>query len=58
MVDDADHVFEASKYCGYFITTDKRILNKKDELERICSAIIVKPSEFLKILAMYENTYP
>jgi hypothetical protein len=59
MVDDADHVFEASKYGGgYFITTDKRILNNKDELKKVCSAIIVKPSEFLKILAMYENTYP
>ena len=56
--DDAEHVFEASKYCGYFITTDTRILNKKDELRKICSAIIVKPSEFLRILAMYENTYP
>jgi hypothetical protein len=56
MADDAEHVFEASKYSGYFITTDKRILNKKDELENICSAIIVKPSEFLKILAMYENS--
>jgi hypothetical protein len=59
MVDDADHVFEASKYGGgYFITTDKKILKKRDELEKICSAIIVKPSEFLKILAMYKNSYP
>jgi hypothetical protein len=57
MANDAEHVFEVSKYCGYFITTDKRILNKKDELEKICSAIIVKPSEFLKIWEMYENTY-
>lgn len=54
---DAEHVFLASKHGGYFITTDKRILNKKDELEKICLAIIVKPSEFLKILAMYENNY-
>jgi hypothetical protein len=59
MVDDADHLFEASKYGGgYFITTDKRILKKREELKKVCSAIIVKPSEFLKILAMYENTYP
>ena len=56
MTSDAEHVFEASKYGRYFITTDKRILNKKNELENICSVIILKPSEFLKILAMYENT--
>ncbi len=58
VADDANHVFEASKYCGYFITTDKRILSKKNELDKACSATIVKPSEFLEILAMYENTYP
>ena len=29
MVDDANHVFEASKYSGYFITTDKKFLIKK-----------------------------
>lgn len=56
MVNDAEHVFEASKYGRYFITTDKRILNKKNELENLCSVIILKPSEFLKILAMYEKT--
>lgn len=58
MVDDANHIFEASKYGGgYFITTDKRILSNRDELKNVCSVIIVKPSEFLKILAMYENSY-
>ena len=57
MAGDANHVFEASKYGGgYFITTDRRMLNKRDELKKVCSAIIVKPSEFLKILEMYENT--
>jgi len=55
---DAEHVFEASKYGRYFITTDKRILNKKKELEDLCSVIILKPSEFLEILAIYENTNP
>ena len=58
MTSDAEHVFEASKYGRYFITTDKRILEKKNELEKICSVIILKPSEFLKILAMYENSNP
>jgi hypothetical protein len=54
MRQDAAHVAEASKYGGYFITTDGRILKKKDELERICSAIIVKPTDFLGVLAKYE----
>jgi len=53
MTNDAEHVFEASKYGRYFITTDKRILNKKNQLENVCSVIILKPSEFLEILAMY-----
>lgn len=47
---DAAHVFEAGKYCGYFITTDERILKKKAALEQICAAVIVKPSQLLKIL--------
>jgi hypothetical protein len=58
MTSDAEHVFEASKYGRYFITTDKRILEKNNELENICSVMILNPSEFLKILAMYENSNP
>ena len=46
---DAAHVFEAGKYVGYFITTDKRILGKRAELERESSATILKPSEWLII---------
>lgn len=53
MTDDANHVFEASKYGRYFITTDKKILNKKNELEKACSVIVLRPSEFLEILKMY-----
>jgi hypothetical protein len=41
MADDAEHIFLASKYIGYFVTTDKKILNKKDQLEKVCSATIV-----------------
>lgn len=48
MEKDAEHVFEASKYCGYFITTDERILQKKGDLHAFCEARIVKPSEFLE----------
>jgi len=54
--DDAMHVFEASKYVGYFITTDKGILNKKDRIENVCSATVLKPSELLEILAIYSNS--
>ena len=53
---DADHIFEANKYGGYFITVDGRILKKKEAIEEICSATIVKPSEFLKIVEIYQNT--
>jgi hypothetical protein len=56
MAKDAEHVFEASKYGGYFVTTDERILKKKPELEGICAATIVKPNELLDIMAIYENT--
>jgi len=55
-IEDANHVFEASKYVGYFITTDKRILKKRDELSKLCSATLVKPSEFIKIWKKYKNT--
>lgn len=47
MAKDAEHLFEASKHCGYFITTDERILQKKRDIHVFCEAIIVKPSEFL-----------
>lgn len=46
---DACHVFEAGKYGGYFITTDQRILNKRDELRTVCAATILTPSEWLKV---------
>lgn len=46
---DASHVFEAGKYVGYFITTDRRILDKRDELRAACAATVVTPSEWLRI---------
>ena len=46
---DAAHVFEASKYVGYFITTDQRILGKREELRRVSAATIFTPSEWLKV---------
>jgi len=54
MREDATHLFEASKHAGYFVTTDERILNKKNELENICAAKIVKPTEFLSLVQEYE----
>jgi hypothetical protein len=56
MRQDATHVFEASKYSGFFVTTDERILKKKNELEEICAATIVKPSEFLSLVQQYETS--
>lgn len=46
---DAAHVFEAAKYHGYFITTDERILQKKAEIESVCAAVVVRPSQWLSI---------
>lgn len=46
---DASHVFEAGKYGGYFITTDQRILNKRDELRTVCVATICTPCEWLRV---------
>lgn len=46
---DAEHVFIAGKFGGFFITTDLRILDKRKELGRLCSAIICLPSEWLKV---------
>jgi len=48
---DATHVFEAGKYGGYFITTDDRILIKRDELRNLSGAVVLKPTEWLKVLA-------
>lgn len=54
MRQDATHVFEASKCNGYFVTTDARILKKQRELESVCAARIVRPSEFLALVQQYE----
>lgn len=56
MEQDANHVFEAHRDGGYFITTDNRILKLRDDLHKICNAIIVKPSELLALIAAHENS--
>lgn len=43
---DATHINESIKYGGCFITTDKRILSNKAELERF-GAVILKPCEWM-----------
>jgi hypothetical protein len=55
---DAHHIFEAGKYGGgYFVTTDKRILNRKAQLEGVSGAIIVKPTEWLTIYEEQTDVY-
>ena len=47
---DAWHVFEAANYGHYFITTDKRILARANELRGRGGVNVLLPSEFLKSL--------
>lgn len=44
-LDDAHHIFEASKYGGFFITTNERILKLKDSIYDMCTVQVMKPSE-------------
>ena len=53
MRQDAEHVYEASKYGSYFVTTDARILKREKELFDLCTVRILKPSEMLKIYRDY-----
>ena len=56
MQNDAEHIFEASKYGSYFVTTDARILKKQTELQKLCGVIILKPSEIMEIIRAYKET--
>lgn len=53
---DADHLFEAAKYGGYFITHDQRILKKAGKLGSLLppSLTVVTLAEFLAIFDDYE----
>ena len=46
---DAAHIFEAGRYIGYFITTDRRSLGRKDELLKVCIARVVTPREWRRV---------
>lgn len=56
MKQDATHVFEAHKYGGYFVTTDKRILKMRNSISKVCNAIIVTPCELLALLNEYKSS--
>ncbi len=43
--DDALHIFEASKYGAFFLTTDRRILGLRSRIYDLCSVQVMKPSE-------------
>jgi len=51
-LDDAHHIFEASKYGGYFLTTDHRILNLAAPIYDLCSVQVMKPSEAVARIRM------
>ena len=53
---DADHLFEAAKYCAYFITYDRRILDRTGKLRDILppSLNILTLSKFLEIFDDFE----
>ncbi len=53
---DADHLFEAAKYGGYFITHDQRILNRSGKTRDLLppSLNVVTLAKFLAIFNDYE----
>ena len=54
---DARHIFESQKYGGYFITTDKRLIKKRQEIRQFCAANILLASEFLSLVREHTNPY-
>jgi hypothetical protein len=56
---DAAHVFEAGKYCGYFITHDERILKRAGLYRELPPSLnIVTLARFLEIFDGYEAERP
>lgn len=53
---DADHLFEAAKYCIYFITHDQRILTRSGRMRDLLppSLTVVTLAEFFEIFDAYE----
>ena len=56
---DADHLFEAAKYTGYFITHDERILKRSGGLREVLppSLTVVTLADFLAIFDDWEARY-
>lgn len=52
---DADHLFEAAKYCGYFITHDQRIHTRAGRLGEVLppSLTVITLADFLAIFDDY-----
>jgi predicted nucleic acid-binding protein len=57
IIQDARHIFEAQKYGVYFVTTDKRLLKKRHEIEKLCGVKILLPSEFLRIVQRHSDPF-
>jgi len=57
---DADHLFEAAKYGGFFITHDERILKRAGRLGEVLppSLTVVTLADFLAIFDNWEAKYP
>ena len=55
MRQDAEHVYEASKYGSYFVTTDERILKREKELYECRTVTVLRPSEMLRIYQEYAS---
>jgi hypothetical protein len=57
---DADHLFEAAKYGGYFITHDDRIVTRAGRLGDVVppSLTVVTLEDFLAIFDDYEARHP
>jgi len=46
---DAIHIFEAGKWCAYFVTVDHRILKHRVELQKLSGGVILRPSEWIDL---------
>jgi hypothetical protein len=52
---DGEHLFEAQKYCSYFVTHDGRILSKRKELAELLGGGLAIAA-LKEILAAYDAT--
>ena len=47
---NAQNVFEAQKYGGHFMTNDRRVVARADQIYALCGLSPVKPTAFLAIV--------